>query len=135
MKLLLSNLYYIDPEDQEILSELKIVRLQCIELLLSCSSAELGNHFHSDFGDRFWALAQSGIQKEDLNAEEASQRDAIQNWLTKTPNSLHQDGGVQRFAAILLFSQPGSIQLSNPDQNLPAWFLEGFKRYTSMSAT
>ena len=41
--------------------------------------------------------------------------------------------GIQRFASVILFSQPGSIQLSNPEQNLPNWFLEGFKRYTSMS--
>jgi hypothetical protein len=68
-----------------------------------------------------------------LNAKEATQRDMIQIWLSQTPNSLHQEGGIQRFAAIILFSQPGSIRLSNPEQNLPAWFLEGFKRYTSMS--
>jgi hypothetical protein len=130
----LSNLFYIDPEDQEIRDELKEVRSQCIDLLVNCNSTELGNHFNGDFGDRFWAMAQSGIQKEDLNAKEATQRDAIQNWLTSTPNSLHQEGGIQRFAAIILFSQPGSIQLSNAEQNLPTWFLEGFKRYTSMSA-
>jgi len=129
----LSNLYYIDPEDKEICNELKQVRMQCIELLLNCNSTDLGNNFNGDFGDRFWAMAQSGIQKEELNADEAAKRDEIQNWLSKTPNSLHQEGGIQRFASVILFSQPGSIQLSNPEQNLPNWFLEGFKRYTSMS--
>lgn len=129
----LSNLYYIDPDDQEILQELRQVRLQTISLLLSTTREELGRHFSADFGDRFWAMAQSGVQKEPLDAHEVAQRDAIQSWLSTTPNSLHQEGGIQRFAAALLFSVPGSIALANPERNLPAWFVEGFRRYTSMA--
>ncbi|MEB3234845.1 MAG: hypothetical protein VKM98_05415 [Cyanobacteriota bacterium] len=130
----LSNLYYIDPEDQEILQELRQVRLQTVQLLLSCNSRELGEHFGADFGDRYWAMAQSGVQKEPLDAQEAAQRDAIQQWLSTTPQSLHSEGGIQRFAAALLFSPPGSVRLANPEQNLPAWFIEGFRRYSSMAA-
>ena len=123
----LSNLYYIDPEDQEILQELREVRLQTVQLILSVGRDELGRQFQSDFGDRFWAMAQSGIQKENLDANEVQQRDAIQRWLSETPNSLHQDGGIQRFAAVLLFSPPGSVRLADPNSNLPAWFLDGYK--------
>ena len=130
----LSNLYYIDPEDQEILQELRQVRLQTVQLMLSVNREELGRQFQADFGDRFWAMAQSGVQKEALDANEASQRDALQQWLSRTPQSLHQDGGIQRFAAVLLFSAPGSVRLANPEQNLPAWFVEGFKRFCSMAA-
>ena len=83
----LSNLYYIDPEDQEILQELREVRLQTVQLMLSVDRNELGRQFQSDFGDRFWAMAQSGVQKESLNANENQQRDAIQQWFA---NSLHQ---------------------------------------------
>tara|TARA_B100000674_G_C37977132_1_gene979989 strand:- start:5453 stop:6319 length:867 start_codon:yes stop_codon:yes gene_type:complete len=129
----LSNLYYIDPEDREILEELREVRLQTIQLMLSTRSDELGRQFQSDFGDRFWAMAQSGVQKESLDANEIQLRDAIQQWLSNTPNSLHEDGGIQRFAAVLLFSQPGSVRLADPDRNLPAWFSEGYKRYCSMA--
>ena len=130
----LSNLYYIDPEDQEILQELRQVRLQTVQLMLSATSQQLGEQFSADFGDRFWAMAQSGVQKEALDAQEVAQRDAIQQWLRDTPRSLHADGGIQRFAAALLFSAPGSVKLANPDQNLPTWFIEGFKRYCSMAA-
>lgn len=129
----LSNLYYIDPDDKEILQELRQVRLQTVDLLVSVNREQLGQYFSGDFGDRYWAMAQSGVQKEALDALEASKRDEIQQWLSRTPNSLHQDGGIQRFASALLFNIPGSVQLANPDQNLPAWFLEGFKRYTSMA--
>ena len=129
----LSNLYYIDPEDQEILQELRQVRLQAIDLLLGINKEKLGEHFSGDFGDRYWAMAQSGVQKEPLDANEVAKRDEVQNWLSRTPNSLNQEGGIQRFAAALLFNPPGSVQLANPEHNLPAWFLEGFKRYTSMA--
>ena len=129
----LSNLYYIDPEDKEILKELRDVRLQTVRLMLSVGSDELGRQFQSDFGDRFWAMAQSGIQNESLDANEIQQRDSIQQWLSQTPNSLHQDGGIQRFAAVLLFNPPGSVRLAEPERNLPAWFTDGYKRYCSMA--
>lgn len=129
----LSNLYYIDPEDEEILQELREVRLQTVNLMLGVERDELGRQFQSDFGDRFWAMAQSGLQKESLDANEVQHRDAIQQWLSQTPNSLHQDGGIQRFAAVLLFSPPGSVRLADPDRNLPAWFMDGYKRYCSMA--
>jgi len=131
----LSNLYYIDPEDQEILQELRQVRLQTVELLVGCSARELGEHFSADFGDRYWAMAQSGVQKEPLDSHELAQRDAIQGWLSSTPNSLHAEGGIQRFAAALLFSEPGSVRLAQPEQNLPAWFVEGYKRFCSMAVS
>jgi hypothetical protein len=130
----LSNLYYIDPEDQEILQELRQVRLQTVQLLLSVDREQLGRQFTADFGDRYWAMAQSGVQKEPLDANEASQRDALQQWLTSHANSLAIEGGIQRFAGALLFAMPGSVQLANPEQNLPAWFLEGFRRYSSIAA-
>jgi len=129
----LSNLYYIDPEDQEILQELRQVRLQTVQLLLSVNAEELGRQFGADFGDRYWAMAQSGVQKEPLDANEVAQRDALQSWLTSHSNSLTREGGIQRFAAALLFAMPGSVQLANPEQNLPAWFVEGFRRYSSTS--
>jgi len=129
----LSNLYYIDPEDQEILTELRQVRMQTVQLLLGVSSRELGEHFSADFGDRYWAMAQSGVQKEPLDAQEVAQRDGIQQWLSSQPQSLLQEGGIQRFAAALLFNPPGSVRLANPEQNLPAWFVEGYKRYCSMA--
>ena len=129
----LSNLYYIDPEDKEILNELREVRLQTIKLMLSVGSEELGVHFRSDFGDRFWAMAQCGVQKEALDANEVHERNEIQDWLSQTPNSLHQDGGIQRFAAVLLFNPPGSVRLAEPERNLPTWFMEGYKRYCSMA--
>jgi hypothetical protein len=128
----LSNLYYIDPEDPEILKELREIRLEAINLILNTKIEELGRQFLSDFGDRYWAMAQCGIQKVELNTIESQTRDDLQHWLSNTPNSLHQEGGIQRFSAVLLFNPPGSVQIANPSQNLPQWFLEGYNRLNSM---
>ena len=103
---------YIDPEDQEILKELRGAPSNS-PTMLNVGQEELCRHFQSDFGDRFWAMAQSGT-KENLDATN-QQRDAIQQWLSQTPNSLHQDGGIQRFAAIL-FSLPGTVRQLIPMQ-------------------
>ena len=52
----LSNLYYIDPEDQEILQELREVRLALIVAIEQCPEHQLESIWASDLGDRYWAL-------------------------------------------------------------------------------
>ncbi len=125
----LSNLYYIDPEDEEILTELRQVRLQTATLLTQVTSQELGKHFCGDFGERYWAMAQCGVQKESLDSSENKLREELQHWLSNTNNSLKTEGGIQRFAAVLLFNPPGSVTIADPASNLPAWFVEGFQRF------
>ena len=70
----LSNLYYIDPEDQEILQELRQVRLSLIEAIERCPESELEQLWATDLGDRYWALVRSGIQKESLTPAEEHQK-------------------------------------------------------------
>lgn len=130
----LSNLYYIDPDDSEIKNELRAIRMQLIELMLKTSANEFSECFTGELGDRYWAMAQSGIQTTDMGNEEIAKRNEIQEWLTTTPNSLRAEGGIQRFASALLFSKPGTVKIANPEQNLPKWFVEGFKRFNSMAA-
>ena len=78
-------------------------------------------------------MAQSGIQSENLDENETAVKNDVQNWLMNTPNSLKVEGGIQRFASAILFNDPKSVKLAQPEQNLPSWFLEGYKRYMSMS--
>ena len=78
-------------------------------------------------------MAQCGIQKETLDSKESQLRDELQTWLSNTPNSLSAEGGIQRFAAVILFNPSGSITLKDPGLHLPAWFLEGFQRFSTSS--
>ena len=52
----LSNLYYIDPEDQEILHELRQVRLSLIEAIERRPEQQLEGIWATDLGDRYWRL-------------------------------------------------------------------------------
>ena len=70
----MSNLYYIDPEDQEILHELRQVRISLIEAIESCPEEELERIWSTDFGDRYWSLVRSGIQKEPMTPIEEQKK-------------------------------------------------------------
>ena len=72
----LSNLYYIDPEDQEILQELQEVRLSLIGAIEQCPEHQLESFWASDLGDRYWALVRSGIQKEPMTPLEEQKKHA-----------------------------------------------------------
>ena len=64
----LSNLYYIDPEDQEILQELRQVRMSLIEAIERCPEHELESIWGTDLGDRYWALVRSGNSERGYDA-------------------------------------------------------------------
>ena len=66
----LSNLFYIDPEDQEILQELRTLRLSLGSLILDASPSSLEQAFRSELGSRYTALLRSGIQDLALQPEE-----------------------------------------------------------------
>ena len=71
----LSNLYYIDPEDQEILRSYEMFAL-LISAIEQCPESQLESIWESDFGDRYWALVRSGIQKEPMTPEEEQKKHA-----------------------------------------------------------
>ena len=73
----LSNLYYIDPEDQEIAQELRQVRMSLVEAIQRCPEQELEGIWESDLGDRYWALVRSGIQSEPMTPSEEEMKHAV----------------------------------------------------------
>ena len=78
----LSNLYYIDPEDQEILQELRQVRFSLIEAIERCPEEHLESIWATDLGDRYWSLVRSGIQKEPLTPVEEQKKHSVTNKLS-----------------------------------------------------
>ena len=59
----LANLYYIDPEDQEILNELLKLRRDFAIAIDKCPESELESLWDSDLGERYWAIVRSGVQR------------------------------------------------------------------------
>ena len=124
----LSNLYYIDPEDQEILQELRQLRLQLSQLILNCPEQQLESLFGADLADRYWALVRSGVQKEPLQPAEDQLKGAVTTKLS--PNSgggFGTPGAVNAFLVAMAFYEPGSMQVEGAEHKLPGWLLAGYR--------
>ena len=68
----LSNLFYIDPEDEEIKSELLQLRSNFAQIIFSCPEVDLEKYWSTDLGERYWSLVRSGIQSCDLSVGDMS---------------------------------------------------------------
>jgi hypothetical protein len=124
----LSNLYYIDPEDQEILQELRQLRLQLSQLILNCPEAQLEGLFSADLADRYWALVRSGIQKEPLQpAEEQLKNNVTTKLQPSSGGGFGTPGAVNAFLVAMAFYEPGSMQVEGAEFKLPGWLLSGYR--------
>ena len=124
----LSNLYYIDPEDQEILTELLQLRRQFAAAIESCPEQNLQELFATDLGDRYWALVRSGVQKEPMSADDQAFKERAVELLTPS-----QGGGfdapkaTNAFLIAMMFYVPGSMKVDEAEQKIPNWLLQGYQ--------
>jgi hypothetical protein len=132
----LSNLYYIDPDDQEIVSELLQLRLQLVEAIGRCPEAQLEQLWATDLGDRYWAMVRSGVQKELLSAADEQRKQAAT--VTLTPSlgggGFGSPGALNAFLVAMLYYLPGTMQVDQPQQKLPAWLLEPYQQIFAQPA-
>ena len=87
----LSNLYYIDPEDREICSELQEVRSALADLIRTAPEASLEQVWAGDFGDRYWAMVRPASRTSPGSRRSAASR------CRAHPN---QGGGFNKLGAI-----------------------------------
>lgn len=124
----LSNLYYIDPEDQEILEELRQLRLQLSQLILTCPEQQLEGLFGGDLADRYWALVRSGVQKEPLQpAEEQLKANVTAKLQPSQGGGFGTPGALNAFLVAMAFYEPGSMQVEAAEQKLPSWLFQGYR--------
>ena len=125
----LSNLYYIDPEDKEILQELRQVRLSLIEAIERCPESELEGLWATDLGDRYWALVRSGIQKEALTpAEEHKKQSVTQALNTATGGGFGRPGAVNAFLIAMILFEPGTMRVDSAENKLPGWIVPQYQQ-------
>ena len=125
----LSNLYYIDPEDQEICQELLELRRSLAGLIEVASEQDLERIWATDFGDRYWALVRSGVQKEALAAADQQIKDRATNQLN--PNAgggFDRPGALRARLVAMMFYAPGSMRVEAPEQKLPSWLLSSYRQ-------
>lgn len=129
----LSNLYYIDPEDQEICSELLTIRGQLADAINRCPEHQLEQLWSTDLGDRYWAMVRSGVQKEPLAPADESRKQAATVALTPSlgGRGFGSPGALNAFLVAMLYYVPGTMQVDQPQQKLPAWLLGPYQQIFS----
>ena len=132
----LLGLYYIDPDDREILQELRQVRLSLIEAIERCQESELEKLWSTDLGDRYWALVRSGIQKESLTpAEERKKQEIVDKLNTSSGGGFGTPGAVNAFLIAMVLFEPGTMRVDDADRKLPAWLLPHYQQVCADSLT
>ena len=125
----LSNLYYIDPEDQEIRTELEQVRSHLVDAIERCPEGHLEQFWTTDLGDRYWALVRSGIQKENLSpADEARKQAAVRKLDANTGGGFGSPGAMNAFLIAMVYFLPGTMKVDGAEQKLPAWLLPHYQQ-------
>ena len=125
----LSNLFYIDPEDQEILNELRQVRLSLIDAIECCPENELESIWATEFGDRYWALVRSGIQKEAMTPMEEQKKHAVTQKLNPAAGGgIGTPGAINAVLVAMVLFEPGTMKINNAEQQLPAWLLPSYQQ-------
>ena len=124
----LANLYFIDPEDQEIRSELEQIRLKFSQAIIRCPDEQLELLWAGDLGDRYWAMVRSGIQKEELSQDDQTLKEHMIHKLTPSSGGgFGKPGSINAMLVAMLYFVPGSMKVDDADQKLPAWLLPGYQ--------
>ena len=125
----LSNLYYIDPEDKEILHELRQVRMSLIEAIERCPEDQLEGIWETDLGDRYWALVRSGIQKEAMTPTEEQKKHAVTQRLNPSAGGgFGTAGAINSVLVAMVLFEPGTMKISGAEEKLPAWLLPSYQQ-------
>ena len=128
----LSNLFYIDPEDEEIRDELLKFRLSLAKIIMNTDHSVIQYAFSSDFSDRYWALVRSGIQSVPLSPDEEQLKEDVKNRLTpELGGGFGNPDSLSAFLVAMMLYQPGTMRVDDPDTKLPAWLISGYKEIFS----
>jgi hypothetical protein len=124
----LSNLYYIDPEDKEILNELKTLRVQLANLIQLTPEDQLEAALTGDFGDRYWAMVRCGVQNEGLDDIESVIKNKVTQLLTPSHGGgFGMKGSINAFLVAMLFYLPGTMKVDDAEAKLPAWIYNNYR--------
>ncbi|AII42081.1 hypothetical protein KR100_01495 [Synechococcus sp. KORDI-100] len=125
----LANLYYIDPEDREIASELLLLRRDLSQLIRACPEEQLSELWATDMGERYWAMVRSGVQREPLDPfDEALKNEITRRLQPQQGGGFGTPGALNAFLVAMLFFEPGSMQVDGASSKLPGWLLPHYEQ-------
>ena len=124
----LANLHYIDPEDEEILAELVELRTAFANAIKNCPENLLENIWVNHISDRYWAIVRSGIQKQTLSPQDSDLKQAAVAQLSPAQGGgFDKPGAINALLISMLYFEPGTMTVNDPDQNIPGWLIENFR--------
>lgn len=125
----LANLYYIDPEDREICSELLTLRLHFAQAIERCPEDQFESLWATDLGDRYWAVVRSGIQKEALSDSDNYLKSKVTNALQPANGGgFGFPGALNAFLIAMLYYEPGTMKVNEAEQKLPSWLYSSYQQ-------
>ena len=122
----LSNLYYIDPEDVEIKSELAEIRSKLATAILSCPE-DSSAIWATDLGDRYWSLVRSGFQAEPLSESDTLiKNNSVSRLNPSSGGGFGTPGAINSFLVAMMYFLPGTVKVDDPQNKLPHWLLSAY---------
>ncbi len=132
----LANLYYIDPDDHEIMHELQLLRSDLSKAINTCDEVKLEHFWAGEIGDRYWSVVRSGIQKEPLSHEDQQLKDQVTKRLQPSQGGgFGSPGAVKAFLIAMMYFEPGTMKVDDAKDKLPAWLLPSFEEIFSAKLT
>jgi hypothetical protein len=125
-----ANLYYIDPDEQSIVEELRPIRRQVAEFWLSVPNDRVEAVFQSEFGKRYRSLLQCGFQNEPLKGDETAFAQALGQ---RVAAGIEQPDGLKAFLGVMLYYPPGKMQVRDAATRLPSWLLPDYQAVFEVS--
>lgn len=125
----LANLYYIDPEDREIASELLELRRDLSKLIQACPEDQLSGLWASDLGERYWAVVRSGVQKEPLEPlDEAVKNEITRRLQPQQGGGFGTPGALNAFLVAMIYFEPGTMRVDGAESKLPSWLMPHYEQ-------
>ena len=130
----LSNLFYIDPDDNEIKVELLQARNQFAKLIFSTPDESLESLWKSDIGDRYWAVVRSGIQAQPLDDLSSQIKASAVKVLDPAQGGGFQSpGALSAFLVAMLYFAPGTMQVPEAQSKLPGWLFQPYNEIFALA--
>lgn len=124
----LANLYYIDPDDKDICSELLELRRNLVDAIIRCPESQLEQLWSTELGERYWALVRSGIQREPLTSEDLTlKHNAVTVLNPQSGGGFGSESSINAFLVVMLYFVPGSMKVDHAQQKIPVWLFSAYK--------
>ena len=77
--------------------------------------------------DRYWSMVRCGIQSEEVSEEdEQIKQAAVRKLSPGMGGGFDKPGATNAFLIALLYFEPGTLTVNEPEKNVPAWLKDNF---------